>query len=232
MKTTIILKENRNRVVFNQLSSTRSLYFADSESDSHLYHIEHPEVDSYIISAREYNNASLRNLVDHIRYLNSIVAIILTNASGIDETPFKTMGNITFVREDDEIADAVKNIPEVHRDANRVEWPVKIIFRNPKDAAKQYNANVLSLSSGGCFIRTDVKLTEGEPLVMTIQFKEFDFFTEGVVVRRIVSGGFQPEGLAIKFERTSPQTKSCIQNIINEKLLSELMQKLNPKEDF
>jgi Tfp pilus assembly protein PilZ len=156
----------------------------------------------------------------------------LTNASGIDETPFKTMGNITFVREDDEIADAVKNIPEVHRDANRVEWPVKIIFRNPKDAAKQYNANVLSLSSGGCFIRTDVKLTEGEPLVMTIQFKEFDFFTEGVVVRRIVSGGFQPEGLAIKFERTSPQTKSCIQNIINEKLLSELMQKLNPKEDF
>jgi Tfp pilus assembly protein PilZ len=232
MKTTIILNESPNQAVYKELTASRTLYFSESESDSHLYHIEHPEVDSYIISAKGYDNVSLMNLVDHIRYLNSIVAIIITQNSGIDESFFSALGNLSFARKDEEILAAIKDIPEVHRDANRVEWPVKIIFRTRKDPSVQYPANVLSLSSGGCFIRTDVKLGENEPLVMTIQFKEFDFFTEGLVVRRIASGGFQPEGLAVKFEHTSPQTKTCIQNIINEKLLSELMQKLNPKEVF
>ncbi len=232
MKTTIILKENKNRPVFADLSAKRTLYFADSESDSHLFHIEHPELDSYIISAEGYSQASLRNLVDHIRYLNSIVTIIVTQGGKIDQKAYSPLGNIRFVQDDEEIFKAVKDIPEVHRDANRVVWPVRITFRTRNEGTIQYQANVLSLSSGGCFIRTDVKIAEEEPLVMTIQFKDFDFFTEGMVVRRISRGGFQPEGLAVKFERTSPQTKTCIQNIINEKLLSELMQKLNPKEDF
>ena len=124
----------------------------------------------------------------------------------------------------------MKNLPKTHRNTNRVEWPVKVVFRGQETEGKRFLGNILSISSGGCFIRTSESMGQNTLLTMTIKFQEFDLFTEGKIVRHSGGSTYQPEGLAVQFLRTSPQTKICIQRIIDEKILGELMQKLNPEQ--
>ncbi len=228
MKTSIVLGQTINTRIALEIKRKRALFPADSESTAHLYHIENPEVDSYIIYSDRFSLNTIHTLIEHVHYLNSIITIVLCHSGNLERSDFKTEKNLVLIENEDELPSILNDIPDIQRNSNRTEWPVKVKYWKTSTPAEKHKANVLSISSGGCFIRTSEPTSMNESLLMLISFKEFDFYTEGTVVRTNRSGMFQPDGIAVQFRNTSPQTKHCIQQIIDERILSDLMSKLNP----
>ena len=66
---------------------------------------------------------------------------------------------------------------------------------------------------------------------MTFHFRDFDFYSEGTIVRLKKHNKHTAKGIAVKFDKVSPQTQKCIKEIINEKILAELMETLKPEYD-
>ena len=232
MRTTIVIGEENSTKGYTNATENRHFYYAGSEAEGHLYHIEHPEVDSYIISHSDFNLHEINSLIEHVHFLNSIITIIILHSGELQAAEFKSKKNIHLCNNERGIPDLLKNLPKTQRDSNRIEWPVKVVFKNQDEADGKSLANILSISSGGCFISTEKKYNQGTLIIMTIKFKDFDLFTEGEVLRLSGGGGYQPEGIAVRFLRISPQTKNCIQSIIDEKILGDLMKKLNPNKDI
>lgn len=228
MKTTIILGENKKRNPFKELQDTRILFFAGSEREGHLYQIEHPEVDSYIIYPETLSSHELLSMIEHIHYLNSLVTILILRPN--HDREFISQKNVQVVNQPGDIPGILKNIKGNQRNFNRIQWPVMVEFQQVGNPVEKYRGLVLSISSDGCFIRTKQEIETNKSLSMTFHFKEFDFYTEGIVLRQNMQNSNFAFGLAVNFNQTSPQTKKCIQDIINEKILAELMEKLNPSE--
>ena len=231
MRTTIVIGEKDNSSSLAEKTRGRYFFFTKSEPEAHLFHIEHPEVDSYLIYSHNMSLSFIKSLVEHVHYLNSIITIIIIHDGNVQRSDFENKERLVFTKDAEDVYSMLATLPTNQRNSNRIEWPVKVKFWPENDDKNKTIGNVLSISSGGCFIRTNKQFDQSSHLIMLIRFKEFDFFTEGKVVRIARGDDYKPEGLAVQFLSTSPQTQKCIQSIINERLLNELMEKLNPDKN-
>ncbi len=230
MKCTIVINRKRKEGLIQVNREERELYFADSESDAFIYHIEHPAADSYMVYSQGLSPSEIRLIIQHIHYLDPMIPVLIVGAAAFDSSEFRNNKNIYLVEKNQEISAVLKDLPENHRSGNRAEWPVNVDYSIQKEPGIKHGGIILSISSTGCFARTKNVPENGETLELTIRFRDFNFFTEGVVVRINMGKNLQPDGFAAEFHNTSLQTKKCIQDIINEKILSGLMDKLNPDE--
>ncbi len=231
MRTTIVLGLKKKNSILENIKGARNFFLAQSIKDAHLYHIENPDVDSYLIYSKELSIMDLETLIKHIQFLNAIITILVCQLDDDDDKYFAGNNSIKIVKKDNEIPPILKNLPVSHRDSNRVQWPLKVQYRHISNSNKEDKqwGFVLSISSSGCYIRTEKKLNlkAKDSISMTFHFKNFDFYTEGTIVRLKIRHNSTVDGIAVKFNHVSPQTQKCIKEIINEKILAELMDTLN-----
>lgn len=218
MKSTIVLGSTGNEIFARYQNADRLFYYVKDTHEGILYHLDNPEVDSYIIISSAFTPSALNSAIQHIHYLNTLITIIIW---GNEERKKPDSPNIHLATEDTDISGLLEDIPQCQRGSNRIEWPLRVEIRTPK---KNYtiNSSALSISSGGCFIMLkEAGFVSGDEVTLTFHFKGFNFFAEGHVVRTVQNK--IPAGVAVQFQKVSPQTQKCIQEIINEKLLAELM---------
>jgi PilZ domain len=227
MNVTITYNMKSESSIFGKLSLSmnRSFYKAETQKEAYMYHIEHVNVDSYIVNPTGMNAGQLKSIVEHIQYLNAIITIIIFKPAFELPSGLLNKKNIKIAGNDDEILEFLKEINQILRDSNRVQWPLNVEYwipDNKKGSLKK--ARVLSLSSSGCFIGTDplLPLKKGESLSMIFSFKDFDFYSDGNVVR-VSSETDATKGIAVEFKDVSSQTQKCIGEIIDEKILSQIM---------
>lgn len=229
MNETIIFNPGSEKLVLQIPSSERLIYYTGKQKDAYLHHIEQINVDSYVINTTVMNIVQIKSMIRHIHYLNSIISIILYKADfGVFEE-LMTQGNIHIAQTEDEIINLLNGITAVHRNSNRIQWPLKAGYRiDTNDTENEKNSDVLSISSGGCFLKTDTvpEINKGDRISIVFHFKDFDFYSDGTVVRISKGDKDSTIGMALKFSEVSPQTEKCIQEIIDEKILWEIMHML------
>lgn len=232
MKATIVFGTEPEKALVKKMAKKRTVFIAPTEREAHLYHIEHPEVDSYLIFPQSLSLPMVKSFIQHIHFLNALITVIIFHNGSSRVEALQSEPNVHLINREEDILPLLLEIPEIQRDRNRIQWPVRAQFWAPAKSEEKHWGIILSLSSSGCFIRTEKskEVDIEDELYMTIHFNDFDFFSEGVIVRRGGSDAKMPAGLAVKFQNTSPQTQRYIQNIIDEKILGELMQKLDPEE--
>ncbi len=215
MRVTIVIgDENRISLNPDSVPDRKFVYFRSNE-ESYLYHLEHPEVDSYLLLAGDLHHDLLSRIISHIGLLNEMTPVFLLGYTGDGSDDSVEFKNTFRCRTSDEFLSSLEAVPESHRKFNRVEWPVKAGITDHEKQAKDKGL-VLSISSGGCLIKSDYRTETGDSLLITIIFQNFDFMAEGEVRRT------EPGKFAIQFTDVSLQTKNFIQEIIDEKILSEL----------
>ena len=234
MNTTIYIDQFENSAILEDIGNKRELRVVKTTKEAFLFHIENSDVDSYIISPNDKSVEELQTMIDHIHYLNALITIFIFKPDPSIRNYFSDKQHIHVVDKETEIIKTLEKLQPIQRDTNRVQWPLKVQYWKQDDPGMvKHWGIVLSLSSSGCFISTERKLVleKNDPVAMTFHFKDFDFYSEGSIVRIKIRGGVRIEGIAIGFHDVSPQTKNCIQEIINEKLLGELMETLKPDYD-
>jgi len=231
MKATILFGIKKTDSILKKIEKKRTLFLAHSRKLAYLYHIENPEVDSYIIYPEGLSPNSLQTMIEHIHYLNALITIIIIKKDlKFDLLPVNNK-NIKILTNEDDIPHILKNIPLSQRDANRVNWPLNVEYKkNDSLKVNNFSGIVLSISSSGCFIKiNNNSIKTGEKISMTFQFKDFDFYSTCSVIRLKMKEENILEGIAVKFSDVSQQTQKCIKKIINEKILFELMNTLKPE---
>ncbi len=225
MNETIIYKmRSDNRFSAEQVGG-RIFFEASSQKAAYIYHIDHVNVDSYIIDHSELSAEEMRSTIEHIRYLNAIITIILYRP--VSDLPLYLLNDkyIKTAIDDSEISQCLKEISTVSRDSNRVHWPLNVEYWLPEDKKGTIEkAKVLSLSSSGCFIKTAPLPPHkmGDDLAMVFNFNSFDFYSDGNIVR-VSNKSDENQGIAVEFKEVSKQTQRCIGDIIDEKILTEIM---------
>lgn len=221
MNRTIVFNWKKGDRSLESSASDREYYYAADRKDAYLNHIESTGVDSYILNCRDRNVAEIKEMIRHIHYLNAIITIILFDGDyGIFE-PLVRGSNIHLAKDRREIGEHLKSIDRTGRTSNRIQWPLKAEFwKKSEKGDTREKALVTSISSGGCFLKTEKLsgLEKGSRLTILFHFRNFDFLSEGLIVR------LPRDGMAMEFRDVSPQTGKYIQEIINEKILSEIMQ--------
>ncbi len=228
MKTTIVIGRDSKNGKPGDIPIRRDVFFAKSKSEAYLYHIENSRIDSYIIYPGDFSDQDLESMIAHIHYLNEIITIIIYKPEIENTKLFEDKKNVKLVGREEDISGILKTLPEIHRDNSRVRWPLAVNYWETAKPKEKYHAIVLSISSSGCFMQVKEKndLEIDDMLSMTFSFKDFDFYSEGSIVRLKITENQIIDGVGVKFSHTSPQTKKCIQEIINEKILVELMETL------
>ena len=229
MNTTIVYNKKIQEDFVNRI-----IFQTNSQKEAYLYHLEHSNVDSYIINTDGMEPDEIKSMIEHIRYLNAIITILLFKPEKIVRELAAGIEAIQIIESEENIPESLHLLSNINRDSNRVQWPLQEDYWKPgtKDETLK-RGSVLSISSSGCFIKTIPALPFeiDDPATMVFSFKFFDFYSEGIIVRLQKKTDGTVEGMAIKFKEVSPQTKKCIQEIINEKLLSEIMNTMNMKHD-
>ena len=225
MHATIVYNMKIANSVFKKQNMNRSFYKAETQKDAYMYHIEHVNVDSYIIDPVGMTTDQLQSIIEHIQYLNAIITIIIYNPKLKLTAALQDGKCIKIVKTDDEISQHLQEISKINRDSNRVQWPLNVEYwipENKNDSLK--NARVLSLSASGCFIGSDPDrpLKKGDLLAMIFSFNDFDFYSDAKIVRISNEPG-RTRGIAVEFKDVSHQTQKCIGEIIDEKILFQIM---------
>ncbi|MBN2656239.1 MAG: PilZ domain-containing protein [Spirochaetales bacterium] len=227
MNRTIVLNWQEHDADPAALHRDREIFNAKDQKEAYLYHIEHSDVDSYIINCTSLNIVDVKSIIRHIQYLNAIITIILYKAEyGVFEQLLR--GGTVFIASDlDEAASHLRATDKKIRSTNRIQWPLHAEFWTPSTTEKKRErVMVTSISSRGCFLRTEDRQnrSEGDHLSILFHFRNFDFLAEGSIVRINRGGENGTSGLAVSFKEVSPQTERYIQEIIDEKILSEIME--------
>lgn len=223
MRESIVLGYKQREDLFFSLANERNFYFADSEEKAYLHHLEHSDVDSYLLDTSLGNEKTLAAVIDRIQYLNSMVHVILFVKEDWDYPSLSKRSGVLVLSDPQKIQDCLKELPLNKRKYNRIEWPVEVRFRSMEKHRSKGSGNLLSISSGGCFVRTDLEFLKGDILELIILFKDFNFQAQGEIVRVQNTGDTEHRGLALQFQDVSPQTCQCIQAIIDEKILNSIM---------
>jgi len=225
-RITIVIGPEKNEDLTVALMARRSFFFSEKESDAFLYHLKHTEVDSYIIEGNGKKVEQLKQDVECIHFLNALVTVIILVK---DQQPYVSLKGIpgtALVENKQEIFDFLKDLPENQRRSNRIVWPVAVVFWKSKERPK-FTGKILSLSASGCFIQTDETFELQQELNINIRFKEFNLRTEGVVVRVSQSGNRNHKGVAVQFIDVTTHTEHLMEEIINEKILNEIMNRFS-----
>lgn len=222
MNKTIVFSWKKEDHSLNEISKNRELFYTDSQKEAYLYHIEQAGIDSYIINCEDRSIVDIKAMIRHIHYLNAIITIILFKADYGVFQPLLSSGNIFIADDRKDIEAHLNEVSRKGRSSNRIQWPLRAEYwiGNGSDNNRE-KAMVTSISSGGCFLKTDSDTKNvGEHLSLLFHFRNFDFYADAIIVRT-------GEGMALEFKEVSPQTERYIQEIIDEKILSEIMQMIN-----
>lgn len=225
MSTTIIYKRSSGRRLPPMQIDKRNIFESSSLKEVYMYHIDHVDVDSYIIDPKGLTLGQVQSMVEHVRYLNAIITIMIYKPEFDLPSALLNKKYIKIVTNDRDIPKNFKEISTVNRDSNRVQWPLHVEYwkqDNKEETRKK--AKVLSLSSSGCFIQTDPRpsMNAGDQLAMTFNFNNFDFYSKGSLVR-ISNQPEEKQGIAVEFKEVSVQTRKYIREIIDEKILAQIM---------
>lgn len=226
MNRTIVLNWKDSDPAPDTLHKDREIYNAADQKEAYLYHIEHSDVDSYIINCSSLTIVDVKAIIRHIQYLNAIITIILYKADfGVFE-PLLQGGTVFIASNMEEAASHLRATDKKVRSTNRIQWPLHGEYweSSPSDRKKE-RVMVTSISSGGCFLRSEKLegLQAGDGISILFHFRNFDFLAEGSIVRINKGDGAASGGMAVSFKKVSPQTERYIQEIIDEKILSEIM---------
>jgi len=226
MKRTIVLNWKPGDPDPETLHMDREFFIAPNQKEAYLHHIEHSDVDSYIINCTSLSIVDLKAIIRHIQYLNAIISIILYKGDyGIFQSLLKE-GHIYLASNPKEAASHLRETDKKSRTSNRIQWPLHAEYWPISDReSKREPVMVTSISSGGCFLKCDDldERKSGEGLSVLFHFRNFDFYADGSIVRINRDSDKSAKGLAVAFRQVSPQTEKYIQEIIDEKILSEIM---------
>jgi hypothetical protein len=223
-RISIVIGNKQLESDFESTNVNREFFYTLFDNEAYLYHIKHTEVDSYIIFTQNLLQINVEKVVENIVYLNPMVSILIIHQESWSTNNLRNYNNLFVLTQVEELTSHLNEIQQNHRKYNRVEWPVKTKMFNNRNPEKQYKGNILSLSAGGCFIPINGDFLVNDSLEMTISFKDFDFYCIGFIVRTV------PAGIAIEFREITPQTKDCIKRIINDRILGNLMKKIDPEQ--
>lgn len=227
MRETIVIGHKQREEIFFSLGNERNFYFADSEKSAYLHHLENPDVDSYLLDFSLGDEAILASIIERIHYLNALVNVLISVKKEGMYRRLEKLPSVRVLSDPQHILDHFKDLPVNKRKYNRVYWPVEVRFKTVEKPRQRGKGNLLSISSGGCFVRTDEIFEKEALLELYIFFKDFNFQTQGKVVRLQSGGAPDQQGIALEFQGVSLQTSRCIQSIIDERILNSIMKKMS-----
>lgn len=222
---TVVLGEAESFKSLSGESEDRDFRFFNHMGESLSFIIENVSIDSIVLDGRLFSLETMVSYREQIRFLNPQIKVILLSEKSLTP-PEET----ECFRPDEDWKAALERIPGDKRRSHRVQWPVRATFWSSADPRHVSSGIVLSLSKGGCYIRTPRASDSLMNIVMNIRFKTFDFMVDGVVRRRKKDNN--TDGLGIEFAHVSPATEDYIGEIINEKILGTILSTpLSEKEE-
>jgi len=227
MRETIVLGDEQQEDIFLSLGNQRNFFFADSEKTAYLRHLGNPDVDSYMLDSSLGDEADLASIIERIHYLNALVSVLV---SVEEEEMFQRLEKLPSVRvlsDPQNILKYFKDLPANRRKHHRVQWPVEVRYKRADKGRQKKKGDLLSISSGGCFVRTDESFEKEELLDLFIFFKDFNFQARGRVVRVQDECAAQQRGIALEFQDVSLLSRRYIQAIIDERILSSIMKQIS-----
>lgn len=197
-----------------------------------IYQIEFPEIDAIIYDSNSLDHRELILNLDKSLLLNPMVLQIITGEISLTNNLEQ---NSNIIQSDDytEISKLIRNHNINRRKDNRATWPIQVNYHKKDEPEDSKWGMILSISVGGCFIRTEhLELgKKGDIFVMNIHFEDFNFLVEGEVIRvQRIADMSSPQGFSIKFHSPTLQTKGFIEDIINNKILSTIFSDFNHLE--
>lgn len=215
----IILISDREHQFLNPLKKEFSVNYIRSIKAAIIYQIEFPAIDGIIYDSDSLDHREILDSIEKIKLLNPLVLQVVLGDLQLENE------NHQLVKDDnlDSIIRRISNHSKNRRESNRATWPIRAVYHNSNSFDKKYTGVVLSISIGGCFLKTE-HLDLGKPgdkVDMEILFDEFNFLVEGEIVRtQRIADLTSPQGFSIRFLEPSPQTKKYIEQIINNRILS------------
>lgn len=225
MRKTIILGNIENNKVLRSFESQRTFFYTENLREAFQYHLDNLEIDSYILDSSSFTLDKLIRLTEQIQFLNSLISVLIYKPDSESLLETDKEANIHILNNDEEFELFFNTIEKNSRSFNRVQWPLQVIFHEEGNRSRKFYGIVLSLSVGGCFIKLDEQVDKFEErnLILTFYFKDFNFLVEGRLNRKEILENGQISALALEFVKISPMTTSYLKEIIDNEILSELM---------
>lgn len=215
----IIFISDREHKYIEILKKSFKINYVRSIKAAIIYQIEFPAIDGIIYDSDTLDHREILDCLEKINLLNPMVLQIVLGELEVDKQ------SDTVVKDSNinSIIKRVSNHALNRRESNRATWPIRALYHNPHSFDKKFEGVVLSISIGGCFLKTE-HLDLGKPgdiVDMEILFDDFNFLVEGEIIRsQRIADISSPQGFSIKFLNPSPQTKAYIEQIINNRILS------------
>lgn len=229
----IVIVSNKEQLdLLNESRSQLEIHYVKSVKAAIIYQIECPEIDAIVYDADTIDH---RELLTNLEKSLMINPLILQFLIGDISLPLKVETNksIILINNINEVVKVISQHKINRRQSNRAKWPIQVKYHKKEDSENGKWGMILSISVGGCFIKTEhLELgKKGDIFTLNIHFKDFNFLVEGEIVRiQRIADINSPQGFSIKFISPTPQTKEFIQEIINNKILSTIFSDFNHLE--
>lgn len=208
-----------------------TVYFGSKLNDVLIYMINNPDTMLFLYDLNSDNEVN-KKVMEGIYQLNALLPFIgvATENELVDEDRNIAFNrNYQTIRPLDDFNETLQSVQKNRRQYNRTEWPLSATFYLERDPKHSESGIVLSLSAGGAYVKTtNLGLVGDSKLLMEIKFKDFKFFVEAYPIRvnRETIQGTSP-GFAVEFANVSHATQKYIKSIINDRILSGLLDALN-----
>lgn len=229
----IVIVNNDEDFDLKSLSSTGfEINHVKSVKAAIIYQIEFPEIDAIIYDSNSIDHRDIVNNLEKSQLLNPMVLQFVVGNIELT-TRLENNSKIVVIDNIPDIFSHIKSNSINRRQDNRATWPIRVSYHNSDEPNLIKSGMILSISVGGCFIKTDyLELgKKGDLFVLNVNFEDFNFLVEGEVVRvQRIANMSSPQGFSIKFHTPTPQTKGYIEEIINNKILSTIFSDFNHLE--
>lgn len=225
--------DDNSNLDLTKLQNKYDLQIKKNIKDTFIYLINNPLVVAFATDLNDDKELT-KKLLENIYHLNNMLSYIIvnTNNTPVDEKELKRYNdNAIVVNTADEIVNIVDSTSTNRREFNRIVWPLSTIFYEPSMQSSYETGLVLSISAGGAFVKVSslelIEKIRNKNIMMEIVFEYFKFLVEASVLR--VNSDVTSDisyGFAVKFVDVSEATHKCINTIVNNRILSFLMDAL------
>lgn len=200
------------------------MFYASSVKESVLMVLKTPEIVATLFDLSEDEEKN-RKILSSLFQLNEMMPVFLTNSND-SEKYWVENPNLKVYQDLGDFAKQADRASMNRRRHTRVNWPLSTNYytlENP-DAVKK--GEVLSLSAGGAFVRTEEIPSEkvGDQFLYEILFQNEKCLLEGCVKR--VEKTQTPEttvGFGVEFLNVGESTRDYLCSLIHHYVLSELL---------
>lgn len=195
-----------------------------------IYQIEFPAIDAIIYDSDTMEHREILDSIEKINLLNPMILQLVIGSMELDNKS-ETMAEV--LNDANKIIRRIESHGKNRRKSNRASWPINAKYHNHGKFDQRFKGVVLSISTSGCYIKTghlDLG-SPGDKIDIEIFFEDFNFLVEGEIVRiQRIANLNSPQGFSVKFIDPTPQTKSFIDQIINNRILSMIFSDFNHLE--